>query len=164
MVTDETAPWVDIYARLNERADAENPPSWQPERDGDELFGQLVAVNESAPTKYGSAPVVTIRKPDGEMVSLWLLHAVLRREFERAMPRLEEYVLVRYQGRVEPDGEGRPYENYAVHLDRGGQGPDWDRIAARYGDDLDARIDEPPTSNAALAGETPVPPDDDIPF
>ena len=133
----ETHDWQDTYARLNALADADNPASWMPEVAGEELFGEIIGVNEAAPTKFGSSPVVTIRKPDGEHVSLWLLHTVLRREFERHEPKIGELVLVRYQGRVTPGGDGNDYESYAVLLDRTQLDVDWKRIAARYGDDLD---------------------------
>lgn len=165
LATDETANWQEIYERLNLAADAENPPAWLPETEGEELFGQVVGVNPAVPTKFGSAPVVTIRKPNDELVSLWLLHTVLRREFLRAEPKIDEYVLVRYQGRVTPEGGGGAYASYAVLVEREEKGLDWKAIGERYGGDVDmeqglVRNEE---GDAALASGTP-PADDDIPF
>lgn len=149
----------DVYERLRQRAAEATPPSWVPEVPGEELFGMLVDVNESAPTKYGSAPVATIRKPDGELASLWLLHAVLRRELERARPMIGEYLLVRFQGKVQPEGGGNSYASYSVVVDRDKRPLDWSAIANRYGDDLDPGI-LPPSGDV-----TPPPPaDEDIPF
>ena len=163
LVTDETAPWQEIYDRLNQQADQENPPGWQPENEGEELFGQVIKVNEAAPTKFGSAPVVTIRKPSDELVSLWLLHTVLRREFIRAKPSLGEWVLVRYTGRVQPDGGGSAYETYTVVLDRKEGALDWGSIGEMYGDNMTSEPPSTTQTDAPLPAGTPEA-DDDIPF
>lgn len=70
--TGEANDWTqahrDTYRRLRERSEqADYPPAWTPTEPGDELMGVLVAVTEAAPTKFGPAPVVTIKRfPDGK--------------------------------------------------------------------------------------------------
>lgn len=138
----------DTYQRLREKADQETPKAWMPTEAGDDLVGVLVDVNVAAPTKFGPSPVVTIKRlNDGELVSLWLLHAVLRREFERKQPLIGETVLVRYDGKVRPEGGGNDYDMYTLVLDRPeGAAPSWDAIADRYKDTphLDQVEPEPP--------------------
>jgi hypothetical protein len=84
-----------------------------------------------------------------------------------------ETVLIRYLGRVEPEGGGEPYFNYRVAVDR--EEPkeiDWRAIAAEHGDDLDEIPAASPAIQAQSTAMTPpaagaepkVDPDDDIPF
>lgn len=122
----------DSYKRLRERAEQTTPPAWMPGEPGDELFGTLVDVKASVPTRFGPAPVVTIQQPSGEPVSVWLLHSVLRREFERARPAIGENLLIRYLGTVQPDGGGSAYESYSLTLDREGQPAQWTEIQRIY--------------------------------
>jgi hypothetical protein len=141
MTTDETA-FRHTAARLRQIADEGNAQAFLFEKPGDELLGWVVDINPAAPTRFGFAPVVTVRLPDGRVVSLWLLHAVLRREFERQAPTPGELVLVRYQGTVTPEGASA-YESYVVVVDRGKPSVDWTAIATRYGDSLDRPPPEP---------------------
>jgi len=155
----ERVDWEELHARMRGYADEATPEAFMFEEPGDELLGVVVAVNLSAATRFGWAPVVTIRRPSGDHVSLWLLHAVLRREFERQAPQPGEVVFVRYQGHVHPEG-GQRYESYVVRVDRPqGTNVDWATIAGRYGDDVER--DPPPNTPepAAVGGQ-----DDDIPF
>lgn len=174
-------------ARLSAQADEGHPPAWQPE-EGDELCGVVVAVNPAVHTAYGDVPVVTLQGPNGGRRSVWLHHAVLRRAFVRADVQLGELVLIRYVGRVEPEGGGNPYADYRVAVDRPSPtgAPPWQRIAALHEDPLEGTamthvpvdVDEvrQHVPAAAGAGELqagdaplgqapkPAPADDDIPF
>lgn len=137
----------DTYQRLRERADADAPPAWKPTEPGDELFGCFVDLNAAVPTKFGPAPVVAIAQPSGDVVSVWLLHSVLRREFERARPAIGENLLIRYLGTVQPDGGGSAYESYSLVVDRTSAPVTWDEIAKRYDEgavEPDA-VDDPST-------------------
>jgi hypothetical protein len=156
----ESYPWADVVPRLRELAERENPPPWQPEQ-GDEIVGYVVALNESAPTAYGSAPVVELETPNGEHVSVWLFHATLRREFERARVRAGEAVLIRYHGKVQPEGGGNAYARYTLVVDRPAAGTefDWSAVAERYGDEL---APDAPVPASSSSGEQYA--DDDIPF
>jgi len=153
----DVAFWDEVRARLAAEADRGTPAAWMPEEPGDELFGVFVAFNPAAPTKFGPAPVATIRDATSTTWSLWLLHKVLRLNFERQRIALGERVLVRYLGSVRPEGGGNAYDNYAVIVDRPPSGsPDWDAVARRYNDD--AELDE------RRPNEPPPPGDEDIPF
>jgi hypothetical protein len=158
----EHYPWHEVESRLREAAERENAPAWQPEQ-GDELVGFVVALNEAAPTAYGSAPVVELERANGERVSVWLFHATLRREFERAKVRAGEAVLIRYHGKVQPDGGGNAYASYTLVVDRPPTGAefDWRAVAERYGDELAPGAPEP--SGSSSSSGSPLP-DDDIPF
>lgn len=138
----------DTYRRLRDRAESDTPPAWMPTEPGDELFGTLANVTAAAPTKFGPAPVVAIAQPSGEIVSVWLLHSVLRREFERAKPTIGETLLIRYLGTVQPEGDGKPYQSYALIVDRAATPVSWDEIAKRYDGEP---IDEPPADRLAAA-------------
>jgi hypothetical protein len=142
--------------RLRAQADREHAPAWIPQAPGDELAGVVTAIRAAVPTQFGPAAVVEVAELDtGAACSVWLLHTVLRREFERARVALGETILVRYNGRVAPDGGGAAYESYKLVVDRPDEGSavDWAAIAERYGDDRDE-----PTAPAAP------PLSDDIPF
>lgn len=105
---------------------------------GEELLGVVTDFQPSVPTRFKPVPVVTIRDPHGIDHSVWLTHAVLRREFARQRVELGETVLIRYQGKVRPDGGGDEYASYKLVVDRPrpAAGIDWDAIAARHEDDL----------------------------
>jgi hypothetical protein len=122
----------DTYQRLRDRATSDAPPAWMPTEEGDELFGTFVDLIPAAPTKFGPAPVVQLAQPSGEVVSVWLLHSVLRREFERAAPAIGENVLIRYLGMVQPEGGGNPYQTYSLTVDRKAAPVTWEEIANRY--------------------------------
>jgi hypothetical protein len=121
---------LDTTARLRAQADRDYPQSWIWRRPGDELVGVVTAIRPSVHTAHGPRPVVELEElGTGTAWSLWLIHTVLRNEFARRRPVPGETVLVRYLGRVEPDGGGAPYEDYKVVVDRGAEGVDWHAIA-----------------------------------
>src|SRR5215471_6912954 len=146
--------------RLRAAADRGYPQAWIPEEPGDEIAGVVTSVRPAAPTAYGSVPVVELEELGGPTPwSVWLVHAVLRREFVRQSPQPGEAILIRYLGKVQPEGGGAAYESYKLVVDRPTEGNevDWTRLAARYDPDL-------------LAGEPSdrreLPPleDEDVPF
>jgi hypothetical protein len=114
-------------------------------------------VKPAVRTAYGPVPVVELEQLGTHAAwSVWLMHAVLRREFERQRPAIGEAVLVRYLGRAQPDGGGDPYEVYRVVVDRPDENTDvdWTAIAARHGDESEPAPTPTPANEA----------DDEIPF
>lgn len=160
----ENYDWDEVRERLRQEADRGFPPAWTPEEPDEEIFGVFVGFNPQAPTKlYGPAPVVELEDPTGTRWSVWLLHKVLRLHFERQRPALGERILIRYLGKVRPDGGGNAYDNYALVLDRPTSGaPDWAGIAQRYGDEPLDEPHRPPT--AAARSDAPNLDQEDIPF
>jgi hypothetical protein len=156
---------VSARERLAEQADREHAPAWIPEAPGDEIVGVVAAIRPAVPTQFGPVPVVELAELDTRApAAVWLIHTVLRREFERARVIVGETILVRYLGRVAPEGGGAAYESYKLVVDRPDENNavDWGAIAERYGDD------EPNAqpSNVPVPTPAPSPPpaEDDIPF
>jgi hypothetical protein len=156
--------WEAAHDRLRKRAEEGYPEPWQPDGPDDEIMGVVVAVNAAAPTAYGPSPVVVLETRQGDRRSLWLFHTVLRRQFSRQGVALGEIVLVRYRGKVHPDGGGNPSDDYIVVVDRplDTREPDWGAIAERYGDDRDEDLFAKPAGGAAAADVSAD--DEDIPF
>jgi hypothetical protein len=127
--------WDETRERLHEQADREYGQAWIPRAAGDELLGRVTEVRPVVHTAYGPAPVVEIEDPVHAAWSVWLVHTVLRREFERQQPKVGERILIRYLGAVRPEG-GAPYESYRLIVDRVDENNDidWRAIAERYGD------------------------------
>lgn len=163
----ETYDWDGVRERLRQDADRGYPPAWQPDEPDEEIFGVVVAVRPMAPTVFGPAPIVELEDPTGTRWSIWLVHTVLRRAFERQRVALGETVLIRYLGKHHPETGGNAYDNYTLVVDRPaptGQ-PDWDGISKRYQDGtLDEEIDPPAAHSARAPAPEPDAADDDIPF
>jgi hypothetical protein len=143
--------WEDTAARLREQADRDYPQAWIPQAEGDEVAGVITAIRPVVHTSFGPAPVVELEALGVHTPwSVWLVHTVLRRSFERQRPVVGETVLIRYLGKVQPDGGGAPYENYRVIVDRPdvGNDVDWHGIAARYGDDAGPQL--PPADDESV--------------
>jgi hypothetical protein len=154
--------WEETAARLREQADRDYPQAWIPEAEGDELVGVVAGVKPAVQTTYGPVPVVEVEDGLHAGWSVWLTHTVLRREFERQRPVLGETILIRYLGRVTPDGGGPAYESYRLVVDRPDQNSDvnWTAIADRY----DGAATVPPPASQPAADAPPPHSDDDVPF
>jgi len=163
-VSDEQYDWDAVRARLEAEIDRGFPAAWQPEEPDEQIIGRVVAVRPAVPTRqYGTAPVVELEDPVGGRHSVWLLHKVLRLSFERQRVALGETVMIRYLGKVYPEGGGNAYDNYSLAVDRPvprGQ-PDWDAIARAHGDQEAFRE---PTGDPGPPADVPERVDDDIPF
>jgi len=129
MLTDED--FARRAAVLAERASAEHAESWRPNVPAKGhpqlLVGVLVRLDR-ARTSYGPATIVVLRAPDGKEWAIWLLHAVLRDEFERLRPCAGELVAVAYGGMIEARGDKAAYESYRVAVDRDAGAVDWGAI------------------------------------
>jgi hypothetical protein len=161
-MTDPEPRPVEALARLREQADRGHAPAWIAEQEGDELCAVVTGIKPAVRTSYGHVPVLELEELGSHTPwSLWLLHAVLRREVWRARPAAGETLYVRYDGRVVPEGGGAPYEAYTVIVDRPDQGDelDWDALARRYDPDFAGPPD--PAGPPPPARE---PGDDEAPF
>ena len=86
----------------------------------------------------------------GTLRSVWLNHAVLRNEIALVAPKPGELVVIRYHGRVHPEGGGQPYALYRVAVDRpDGPGIDWADISPEVRNPRPAG--DPETSEFAAA-------------
>lgn len=167
----ESYDWNAARERLHAEAEREHPPAWVAEAAGDEIVGMVVEVKQSVPTAYGPVPVVTLQGPEGGRRSVWLHHAVLRRAFVRSSVQLGEVVLIRYLGRVTPEGGGNSYADYRLAVDRPtpSGAPDWRAIAESH-EDLEHLDETPPapTGDEHELDTADFPPapvaDEDIPF
>jgi hypothetical protein len=131
--------WDEARERLREVADREYGQAWIPAAEGDELAGVITAIRPVVHTTYGSVPVVELEELGVRATwSVWLVHTVLRREFVRQRPVVGETVLIRYLGKVTPEGGGAAYESYRLVVDRPDEGNevDWAAIAERFDPDL----------------------------
>lgn len=139
----------DTLARLREQADRGFPTAWIPDDPGQELVGVVVGIKPAVRTSYGHVPVLEVEELRTRTPwSVWLVHVVLRRAVWRARPGVGETILIRYDGRVHPEGGGAPYEMYRVIVDRPDEGNevDWQAIARRYDPDtLDHDHEAPPS-------------------
>lgn len=120
------------------------------------LAGRLVRYS-NATTKYGDCVIAIIENEiDGEAVSLWLTHTVLRNEFARQKPKPGEYLACKYFGTDARAG----YHRWKVLVDREDALPDFEGAATEdCVPEGDGGLSESPPPSDADA-----PPDDDVPF
>jgi hypothetical protein len=122
--------------------DLEFPEAWRPKQ-GDFLIGKVVSLDERD-GEYGSYPIVTVQRPDGERLAFHAFHTVARGELARLRPKTGDEIGIKYHGK---DAE-RGYERYTMRIDRPGAEPDWDRHAAETEGELAgatvSAIDEQP--------------------
>ena len=101
----------DLRSELSE-FDGKYPESWIPKVD-DILVGTVVRY-ESGSTEYGPCPIVVVEDEEKkELRSVWLLHAVLRSEFQKKRPRPGERVGIKRLPDAKID-----YKRYALWVDR----------------------------------------------
>ena len=129
-----------------ENFDGEFPESWIP-KVGEILVGTFIRY-DPAFTRYGACHIAVVRDEEsGEERSVWLLHAVLRREFAKQRPKRGEHLGIK---RLSDDGDKR-YKRYALRIDRKeGDAPDFEK-SEKPGDADDDQEDGPVN-------------DDDVPF
>jgi hypothetical protein len=117
----------DLRRRIRDM-DEHPTTNWRP-APGDVLVGLLVDVDMRT-TKYGPAPVLTIRDEDsGQYVDVWALHTVLRNELVKRAPRPGEKLAIR---RLEDSDNG--YKRYKVLVDREAGNFDWSQVSVDGGD------------------------------
>lgn len=92
--------------------DGEYPDSWKPSV-GEIIVGEVQRYS-SGSTDYGTYPIcILLDEETGEERGVWLLHTVLRDEFEEKRPKPGERVGIKRL----PDAE-KGYKRYAVRVDR----------------------------------------------
>lgn len=144
---------------LRDRLEQERPASWVPKREGDEIVGELVRFDRGK-TAYGEQVIAVLRTPEGVERSVWLLHAVLRQEFAKLQPELGELVLIRYEGKREPEGDGSSYQHYRLEVEREDGPIDWSELGAEAESELNLST----TPGAPLEEKADRGADDEIPF
>jgi hypothetical protein len=113
---------------LRERARADFPEAWIPEREGDEFVGVFRRLDRGH-TSYGPCAIAVFAEDGtGADRAVWLIHTVLRNELRRVRPEPGELVCIRYLGKRQPVGGGPAYDSYRVVVDREGGGLSWDDL------------------------------------
>lgn len=153
----------DLSDRLEDRRrEKEWASTWEPEASGDTLIGTLEAV-EMAPTEFGECRVAHVRTEDGVLRALWLMHKVLRDEWDAAEPTPGDRVGALYQG--ERSGESHDYHVWAVEVERRDEAPQAEPEADAEPDPT--AVDRDRGKNEA-AGRGPAPtldnPNADLPY
>jgi hypothetical protein len=107
-------------AALEERAAAPHPTSWQPKNpEHPQLIVGVMESREPGPDfGYGPHDVVVLCTPAGERWGVFLMHTVLRDEFDRLQPRPGDLIAVRYEGHVAGGQGANGYEKFRLVVDR----------------------------------------------
>lgn len=135
------------------RDDGTYPPSWRP-NPGAIISGTLIRYS-SATTAYGRATIAVIEdEASGERISVWLIHTVLKNEFQKQRPEPGERLAIKYFGVV----DAANYHRYKLLVDRPDEVPDFGSSATT--DELpgDFALSKPPSSEADHGA------DEDVPF
>ena len=88
-------------AALRDRVAAAPPQSWRPdEGHPNPIVGELVRIDDASTAYQPRVKIAVLDTPEGEW-GIWLLHDVLRDEFQRQRPqsRRARRRLLRWQGR-----------------------------------------------------------------
>lgn len=107
-----------VEERLTARAAEPQPESWKHEKEGDQIVGRFRRL-EKGSTTYGDCWIVVLEslRTPGRLSSVWLFNTTLFNEFKKARPKPGETVLVRYEGRVQRQGQS-DYHLWKVVVDR----------------------------------------------
>ena len=98
-----------------ERRSKEWAETWKPTEPGDMLIGTLEGY-DTATTDFGEYRVAHVRDEEGVLRGLWLMHSVLKDEWDEADPGRGERVGVQYLG--QRSGENYDYHMWTVKVDR----------------------------------------------
>lgn len=110
---------------------------WRPEP-GDEVFGNVVSVDQRESDYGDDYPYIEIETEDGNIVGVHGFHTVLKRELARLQPKPGDTLGIKYKGKVtgkRTDAKGKPVEFEAyrvVHESAQSEAPapDWDSMGA----------------------------------
>ena len=140
----------DLYTELSELKD-EFPESWIPDV-GDIIVGPIEYYT-SGTTQHGTYHIAVVKDElKDELRSVWLMHKVLRGEFERLKPLVGERIGIKRL----PDSRN-DYKRFSVKVDRNdSEQPDLGPFAAAD--------DASPEERSEPDGGQPQEPDDDLPF
>lgn len=102
----------DLLARL----DAPSAEAWRPEKEGETLIGEVVAVSERT-TEYGTYPIVTVRRDDnGLIVAFHAMGTVAKNRVEEHQPRPRGRIAIRFDGERKSK-TGATYKAWAMAYD-----------------------------------------------
>jgi hypothetical protein len=106
-------------------------PAWKP-KPGDTLVGTLLRY-DTGHTPFGPVRTATIRKADGERVSVWLSNTVLLNEFARLKPKPGERIGLKYLG----THRERRYHRFRLLVDRPDGEPSFEPLGGETGRPLE---------------------------
>lgn len=114
---------------LAERADRDFPPAWKP-RDPElghprRLVGAVIRQEEGHAKHKGTTRIAIVRDPAGTEWAVWVMGAVLEREFREKNPGEGEIICLTYEGHREGGAGEDGYEKYTLLVDRGSKPFDW---------------------------------------
>lgn len=119
-IGDENSESVDLLDGLDDEA-SDLPAYWDPEP-GDGVQGDVLR-HITATTKMGEAPVVVLRKQDGDEVSVWGLRKVLREAIEADDPQPGDAWAAKYFGERSSKNGETTYHLYKTRIRRGSGKP-----------------------------------------
>lgn len=110
-------------AELRDRVAAAPPQSWRPdEGHPNPIVGELIRVDDGSTAYQPRVKIAVLQTPEEGEWGVWLLHDVLRDEFQRQRPQVGELVAVYYGGKSD-----KGYVRYRVAVDRDGS-QDWSEL------------------------------------
>lgn len=78
--------------------------AWIPEP-GDQVFGVVADISESAEGDFGAYPIILVKTPSGNFVHVHCFHTVLRREIDRRVAKgqlaIGDLIAIKYVGEGE---------------------------------------------------------------
>lgn len=104
--------------------DAERPKAFIFKAEGDKLVGTVEDFSMGYDPTYrnDSYPIVIVKdEADGELRSVHCFHATMMSGMERADPKIGERIGIVYKGERSPKGDGKPYKDFHVKIDRKAQ-------------------------------------------
>lgn len=141
----------DVERRLVARADEPLPESWKPEP-GQRIVGRVRRYEKGTTQGWGDAAICVVeslRNP-GRLASVWIFHTTLSNAFQKQRPKVGEVILLEYRGKVESQGQGQPYHDWRLVVDRA------DGAEGLSLDEAFGRIDAPtPATGAHVTDEPP---------
>jgi len=122
---------LDDLKKEGSEADAsgDNAPQWKPEKDGDQLAGNLTKI-DMVNTPHGDAHVLTIKDEAGESWALWL-GKVLLSKFLDAAPPIDALVVVTFKGEMKGKS-GYTYKVFDMRCDPKGAYDEWNQVATVF--------------------------------
>jgi hypothetical protein len=147
----------EIEARLRARAEEPMPESWIPDKAPATLTGVVRRYEKGTTQGWGDAPICVVeslRNP-GRLASIWIFHTTLVNAFQRERPAVGEVIMVTYRGKAEPKGDGMPYHDWQLVVDRpnGGGGLGFDQAFGQTSPSLSAAV--VPATGAHVTYEPP---------
>lgn len=85
--------------------------SWNPEKVGEQIVGEVIQLGRQVPTKFGENDLISVKPEDGsDPVTVWN-SKMLEKLFQEVS--VGDFVGIRFDGR-KPSGKGNPYKDFKV--------------------------------------------------